>query len=218
MSAILFGEGIACILIAAPLFYGVAAILVFIFEFFKKDKNSKTYSFVVIPLIILLAQPLGIKSPAQLNTVSTSKIFQRHLDITELNKHPDFEVNIPTLFKLGFPKPKSITGEGVKVGDQRNINFLSNTKGMGTLSIEVKYVTDSSILFHIIEDSSHISHWLTWNKLSVLIENNIDNNQSTVTWTSSYTCDLGPQWYFEFLEEMAVKQMNDHLINSYFGE
>ena len=44
----------------------------------------------------------------------------------------------------------------------------------------------------------------------------VEENKTKITWTSKYTCDLGPSWYFGPMEEYAVNKMNLHLMNSYF--
>lgn len=215
MSCILFGEGIVCILFMSPIFYGVSALIIFIYNYLKK--RNKTYSIAIIPIIILLAQPFGIKSKHNLQTVETSKVFSRNISIHELNKQPDFMLNYPSFFKLGFPKPLNIKGKGIDKGTVRDIQFESYTKGIGTLSLEVSKKTDDEIIFKVISDNTHINHWLTWKEIKVEFQK-INESQTKVIWTSSYTCDLGPQWYFEPLEEYAVEIMNAHLINSYFKE
>lgn len=215
MSAILFGEGIVCILFAAPLFYGISVLIVFIYEFFKR-RNNKLLSLISIPVIILLLQPLGIKSGPKESVVSVSKSYDRNISISEFNALPDFLEDYPALFKIGFPKPLGITGKGIEIGDQRHIRFESNTKGIGTLTIEIDEVSDGYISFKIIQDDTHIHHWLTWKSVKVNIDSS--ENESRITWTSTYTCDLGPQWYFEPLQEMVVSEMNNHLIDAYFDE
>jgi hypothetical protein len=42
--------------------------------------------------------------------------------------------------------------------------------------------------------------------------------QTEVLWTTNFTCDLGPSWYFETFQTYAVDLMNAHLIQSYFTE
>ena len=43
------------------------------------------------------------------------------------------------------------------------------------------------------------------------------NGKTEVIWTSQYTCDLGPKWYFQPIEDYTIEIMNEHLINSYFN-
>lgn len=130
MSSILFAEGIVCILFAAPIFYGISGLLVYIYEFFKK-RDNKTYSLVAIPVaLILLIQPTGIKTDPEIQTVSVTQKVSHKISLSDFNKSPDFQLNYPSLFKIGFPKPLDITGSGFNVGDIRNIRFESSTKGI----------------------------------------------------------------------------------------
>jgi len=212
ISAIAFGEGVVCILFAAPIFYGVAALIIAI----NKHKNKRLHSLFLLPIIIALLQPFGINTTPKTQSISVSKTYNRNLDFSALNQQPNFQNDMPTFFNIGFPQPINITGKGIQKGNQRHIQFLSQTKGIGTLSLQVDTISESDLIFKIIRDDTHIGHWLTWEKIHLTIKK--ENNQSTLTWSSEFTCDLGPQWYFEPLERFAVKLMNQHLINSYFSE
>lgn len=216
MSGILFGEGIACIIMAAPIFYGVGAILVLIYNFFNKKNKPKIYSFVAIPLIILLAQPLGIFKDPKVQTVKSIQIVSNKVTWENFEQQPDFLKNYPHFFKLGFPKPIHIEGKGHQIGDYRTIQFKSNTKGIGELTLEIIEKTDSKIIFQPKKDETHMHHWLHWDKI-IVEKVQTEDHQTAIQWTSQYKCVLGPAWYFEPFERMAVKIMNKHLIHAYFN-
>ncbi|MDB4106910.1 hypothetical protein N8368_04305 [Bacteroidia bacterium] len=57
VSAILLGEGFACILYAAPFFYGVGSLVAFIIESFRNRNKNNLNILGLIPAILLLAQP-----------------------------------------------------------------------------------------------------------------------------------------------------------------
>lgn len=218
ITSIFLGEGTVCIIMMAPLFYGVAALIVLIFQLInrKKEKN-KLFSIVLIPILIMVSQAYNINTTPTLNKITNSVTLNNNQTLDNLNQHPDFLNNYPSFFKLGFPEPVSIIGTGLEIGDYRKIDFLSETKGIGTLHLKIKSKTNSKIVFEVINDSSHINHWLNFEEVTVLIQNNLDNT-STVTWTTQFYCDLGPSWYFNPLEKYAVEVMNLHLINSFFNE
>jgi hypothetical protein len=216
MSSILLGEGIVCILFAAPIFYGLAALIVFIVNYLDKKNKSKLNSIVIIPLLIIIAQPLKIKKEPEIHKVETTITIQNNASIAAFNKHPDFMENYPNFFKIGFPIPISINGSGTNVGDSRDIQFESRTKGIGTLSLEIIRKNDSSIVFKPVKDNTHIDHWLTWKLMKAEIIKT-SPNETKIRWTSNYQCKLGPSWYFEPLEKIAVQIMNKHLINAYFN-
>jgi hypothetical protein len=217
MSGILLGEGIVCIIFAAPLFYGVTAAVIYINDLIGRNNNSKLKVFIVFPLLLLGSEILDIDHQPELITVSVSREYPNNVTMNNLNKTPDFLCKIPEFFKLGFPKPVTITGTGLNPGDYRKIEFESSTKGMGTLHLKVIEHSENKVVFKTFEDTSHIDHWLGWNETEVSLSANKDGT-TTVWWTTSFNCKLKPRWYFEPLEKYAVTKSTNHLIDSYFGE
>jgi len=104
---------------------------------------------------------------------------------------------------------------GLTTGDTRDIQFMSNTKGLGTLSLKVISNDQDKIVFDVTKDNTHINHWLTWKRFAVK-KDKISNTKIKISWTSHFECDLGPTWYFEPLERHAVGLMNLHLLQSFF--
>jgi len=209
------GEGFICIIVSAPLFYGLAALLVFIYEQLNSRK-SKLKVLTLLPIILLIAQPKWIKTTPALHEVTTSKIISHPISMDVFQENPDFMKNIPLFFQLGFPKPLTISGEGIEPGDTRSIRFSSSTKGIGILKLEILAVSSNEITFKLIDDTSHISHWLRWHQVKVTFER-LNNTETLVTWSTTYSCELDPQWYFVPLQKLAVDLMHKHLINSYLS-
>jgi len=211
---IFFGEGLVCILFMAPIFYGIGALIVAIYNSFKNTKNKTLKSIIVLPLFMIVLQPQDALLKLETQTVKTSITIDEKVSFDLLNKTPDFQKNLPDFFKLGFPKPIGVRGKGLELGSKRTIQFKSNTKGIGELILSVKELDSNRIKFDIISDNTHINHWLTWKNIEVeLIEK---NKKTEIIWITHFTCDLGPQWYFEPLEKYAVKKMNQHLLRSFF--
>lgn len=216
MSSILFGEGTVCILMSAPIFYGLAALLVFVYQYLKKKDKEKYLSIYVIPILLVLAVPMKNSEVSKIHSVETISSVSNEAKLDWFNNDPILNENYPKFFKLGFPKPVNISGEGTSVGDKRHIQFLSNTKGIGTLSLEIESRDENSIVFKIIEDNTHIEHWLSWNKIKVDLINT-SATETQIKWTSEFECKLSPAWYFEPLEKYTVQIMNQHLIDVYFN-
>lgn len=215
MSSILLGEGLVCIIIMAPIFYMVAGMIVLMINLLKKQDKTKLNAYIIIPVLFIVAQGYEISTPPKTLNVTTTMEVSGHHDLANFNATPDFLKDYPNFFKIGFPKPIAIKGKGIAIGNYRKIEFKSNTKGIGTLHLEIKDKTENSITFKVVEDNTHIAHWLTWKEMRVSIENH-KNNTSTITWTTFFNCDLGPSWYFEPTEKYGVEVMNEHLINSFF--
>jgi len=211
MSGILLGEGTVCIIMAAPLFYGIAAIVVYVI----KKSGPKLQAIAIIPILIFLSEGVNIKKEQSLNVVTVSKVIDG-VSLCSLNSSPNFMKDIPAFFSLGFPEAVSIDGSGINIGDSRKIQFVSTTKGIGTLHLRITESTESNVKFEVVSDDTHISHWMHWDKVEISLADN-ENGTKTVTWTSSYRCALSPSWYFGPLERYAVYSSTHHLIDSYFN-
>lgn len=216
MTSILFGEGLVCIIFMAPIFYGVAALIVVIIKLLKDKNKSSLNTFILAPIILLIAEVGNIKTIPKTQVVTTELSVNKTVTLAELNQSPNFLNQFPTFFKLGFPKPIAISGTGINIGDHRKIKFESNTKGVGTLHLQIKHKTNNSVTFELIDDSTHINHWLSWKEITININNNEAKKTSTITWTTHFNCDLGPSWYFEPIEKYGVEVMNTHLLNTFF--
>jgi len=215
MAAIILGEGFICILIAAPLFYSLAALIIFIIQYLNKNKDSDLQLIVLVPVLLILGQPQNVSRLPDLQTVHTTTRVDSSVSFESFTHSPNFLEDYPTFFKMGFPKPVGIAGDGVKAGDIRHIKFKSRTKGIGTLSLIIVQANNSKIVFGPLEDDTHINHWLTWKQITIELKR-IEGSQTEISWTTQYTCDLGPAWYFEPIERLAVRIMNQHLIDAYF--
>lgn len=214
LCGVLLGEGLICIIIMSPLFYGVGAIIIAIKNYLIKKDKQNLNAFILIPLLLLASQLYEINTTPETHKTSSTILIDRISYLSEMNASPNFTKNLPSFFKIGFPKPVGITGHGIAVGDTRTIQFLSNTKGLGDLTLKIKEATPTSIVFQVMSDKTHIAHWLSYKEITVAL-NKKDNN-TEITWTTDFTCDLGPSWYFEPLEKAAIELMNEHLIRSYF--
>lgn len=212
--SIFFGEGIVCILFMSPIFYGMGALIVAIYNSFKKTNNKTLKSIIILPFFVLILQPQGIKVKPQTHKVKTTILIDKKVSLMNFKKTPNFQKKIPNFFKLGFPKPISIEGKDMKVDAKRIIKFKSNTKGIGELVLYIKKIDSNKIKFDIIKDNTHINHWLTWKSFEIELINKKKGTE--IIWNTDFSCDLGPQWYFEPLEKYAVKKMNQHLLNSFF--
>ncbi len=137
MSSIVLGEGTVCIIMAAPIFYGMAAFITSGRRIAKKNNKDKLYSIAIIPALLLVAQPLDYIGETKIETVETQVVVDGTSTLDAFNASPDFMKAYPSFFKIGFPKPVEIKGEGIEVGDLREVAFKSTTKGIGVLTLRV---------------------------------------------------------------------------------
>lgn len=215
LASILLGEGMVCIIIMAPIFYLIAGVIVLVIKLIGRRDDNKLNTYIIIPILFIVGQGYEINTEPELLKVTTVVEVQGHKSLTDFNKTPNFLNNYPNFFKIGFPEPIAIEGQGVQVGNYRKIQFKSKTKGVGVLHLEIKNKTKNSITFNVVSDNTHIHHWLSWKTMKATIQHN-KNGMSSIIWDTYFTCDLGPSWYFKPTEKYGVQVMNMHLINSYF--
>ena len=215
MAGIFLGEGTVCLIMAAPIFYGVAALVIWVKKLVDKQNKSKFYTIVLIPLLLVIGEVHNINTEPQIQNVTVTRIIDGSASLNALNKSPDFMSDLPGFFQLGFPEPKRVTGSGIEVGSYREITFVSSTKGPGILRFEIVESSASELVFMAVFDDTHINHWMTWKKVKVTLDANADGT-STITWSTDYYCDLAPTWYFEPLEAYAIETSTNYLISSYF--
>ena len=215
ISGMFLGEGIACILFAAPIFYLVGAILVAISDYLNRRDKEKLYIWTIIPVLLIMGEAGDFKKVPQLQTVEVTQTYKGDISLEQLNQHNILKNKLPYFFKLGFPTPVSMKGTGIEVSAERQIDFDSQTKGIGSLVLEVTESTPNKIVFRNKSDNSHIHRWLDWREVEVTLFKN--GNNTKVTWKSDYYCELEPSWYFEPIERFAVQKSSRYLLDAYFN-
>lgn len=216
LSAVLFGEGFVCILIAAPIFYGVATILIILYDWLFHKGDSRLYTLGVIGILCLLLEVWNFSDPYVDQHVQVSRTYAELKTIDNLSQPVDLSNELPTFLSFGFPVPISSHGTGLAIGDRWETTFLSQTRGEGTLALEVAEVSAHHVHYTPVSDNSHIGRWLRWTASSVDIQET--NDGCIVTWSLDYQCKLHPFWYFKPIQQYGVSLSAEHLITTYFGD
>ena len=120
---------------------------------------------------------------------------------------------MPLYFRLGFPRPVAASGNGLNVGDRRTIHFAGGEGSPGDLTLEVTEHSATQTRFRMLDDTSHIVHWLKWQEALVEYQP-VDSRHTRVTWTLRYRRLLHPAWYFKPWERYAVGLTADYLIDN----
>jgi len=210
-------EGSFCVPMTAPLF--LISGFIISFSFVKLRQSNFTNPGYLLPVFALAFLSLeGINnftSIARIQSVSATK--DVNLSTYEikraLSKNTQIS-NIPALLSYGFPQPNKVTGSGIDIGDKRNIYFSGGEGLPGTAEFEITKLTSNSIEYSLINDSSHISHWLKWKKSRVSWQN-IAAGKTRVTWSINYERKLDPFWYFGPIEKLAVNLAAETLLNNF---
>lgn len=203
-SFVVFSEGVICVLMAAPLFYGFAILgAVAVDLSMNRARGQRAFVWVGLPLASLL---LGPPAPHPVIEVRVEQ-FVPGVDPTELQvrlaaPREDVGAGIPWMLKL-FPQPVEMRGSGIDPGDLREIYFAGGEGKPGWLRVEVTERTADQVRFEVLEDSSHIAHWLAWQD-DVIGWEAVDGG-TQVTWTTRYRSELAPDWYFGPAERLAMR-------------
>jgi hypothetical protein len=217
MSGPILGEGFICIIMAAPLFYLVGAIIgLLIDRARRKDKSVALHAVLLLPLLL-----------SSLEGTTPELSFDRHEQITvrkivnaspadverALARQPVFDRTLPPFLRLKFPLPASTSGEGLAIGAERRIHFAGGEGKPGDLTLRVTERTPSSVTFTAQSDTSHIAHWLTWRNSQVSWRA-ASPGQTEVQWTIAYDRELDPAWYFAPWERYATRRAAEYLVDT----
>lgn len=215
ISGIFLGEGFICILMAAPIFFGVAIIVGAAIDYARGKKKSET---TMTCLLVLALVPMSLEGvapklsfPREEMVVVESTVPAAATEVErQLAQTPRFSATLPAYLRLGFPRPIEVSGEGLAVGARRVIRFGGGEGKPGDLTLTVAEASANRVLFRADSDTSHIAHWLTWH--SAEVEWHGDGEQQTrVRWTLRYRRSLDPAWYFGPWERYAVRLAGDYL-------
>ena len=216
LSAVVFGEGLICVLMAAPIAYLIAGIVGASTDVSRRRQNKSFQS--VVWVIVALTSLEGTTNSLSLRrdeSVKAERIVAASLLEVEnaLAATPSFKTPLPTYFRLGFPKPVETHGRGLQVGDERVIHFAGGEGHPGDLVLRIAEHTPSSVTFHAESDHSKIAHWLAWQK-STVQWTRVDATHTRVTLTLRYRRGLDPAWYFRPWERYAVRLAGEYLIDN----
>jgi len=221
LSGIVLGEGFICILMAAPLFYGVGLIVGLAMDSAERRRRSRQ-SGAWMGLLVLL--PLV---PASLEGVRPGWSFSREETVfaertvaaaaadveKSLAETPRFGRRLPLYLRLKFPRPVAASGSGLETGSLRVVHFAGGEGKPGDLILRVSDRGPGWVRFDVVSDSSKIAHWLDWRQAEVRWSPAGDN-ATRVRWTVRYTRRLDPAWYFGPWERYAVRLAAGYLVDT----
>ncbi|MFZ4761523.1 MAG: hypothetical protein ACOYK8_01740 [Alphaproteobacteria bacterium] len=224
LSAIVFLEGYICILLAAPIFYAVGALIAYPIDRAckREDKNStlQTACIATVFGLLSLEGTTEMTTVPRHNEIIVSKIVAADItDIrSQLSKTPEFTQDKPVFLKI-FPYPAQITGQGLNIGDERVAKFIAYkhiwwSKVEGDLVMKITENSKDKIKFAVVKDDSYLSHYLKWQSSEVSLES-VDSTHTKVTWKLSYERMLDPAWYFSPMQRyaatLAARELIDHV-------
>ena len=210
---IFLGEAFICVLMAAPIFYLIAALVAWLKRAGERSRSARLLSVLLLPLALEGTTPaLSTSRDRQVvvEAIVAANIEQVRARLAET---PRFDRELPLFFRLGFPTPLHPTGEGLRVGDRRSVVFAHEGHHSGSLSLEIVESTATLVRFAPVSDDSYLTHWLRWREAVVELQPTA-HDRTTVRWTLRYSRRLDPSWYFDPLERYGVTLAGQYLLDN----
>src|SRR6476620_5190387 len=161
LSGILFGEGLICILMAAPIFFFVGTVVGIVINKLKArgspdDPRSGKWRSIVTLAIVPMSIEGVIPSLAfdREERVTASRIVEAAPNDVRsaIGRMPRFDRDLPRFFRLGFPTPGHTSGSGLRIGDERRVMFAHGQHHNGALVMRVAAVDSASVVFALAAD------------------------------------------------------------------
>jgi hypothetical protein len=222
----LLNEGVVCLVIAAPLFYGVAAI---IGGLVQKSRDHRGRALAVAPLLlVLLAEGVGGFSLLPRDDAGTATVVVQATPrqvADALAAPPAYgEFEAPFLRAVPFPEPVSATGAGLRVGDERHVTFTPRRSlGIGaqptpramSLRVAQSQVSDAGghLRLDVVSDTT-LARWLDLHAADVTWEA-AGPGRTRVTWSLEYTRTFDPSWYFGPIQHYTAGLASEYLIETF---
>lgn len=217
LSAIAFGEGFVCIAMAAPLFYGFAILAAVLVDVIRAGRGGpRSFAVALVPALVIASAEGSWPSLSfdRAETVAVTKVVAASPEAVEaaLARTPTFPDPLPPFLRLGFPVPVEASGAGLEPGDQRTIHFAGGEGHPGDMTFAVADRGPGHVRFALVDDTSHIAHWLDWDRSEVTWAPDPAGG-TRVTWTVGFTRRLDPAWYFAPAERHAVALAAEVLVD-----
>lgn len=216
ISAVLFGEGIICVVMAAPIAYLIAALVGGLTDASRKAQHPGAQCFIWIIAAVMsfegTSTKFSLSRDEEVRVERTVAATPAQIE-SALAATPAFRTRLPLYFRIGFPKPVEARGSGLNVGDQRVIHFAGGEGHPGDEVFHVAARSGASVTFQPETDTSHIAHWLKW-KESVVEWAPVDATHTRVAWTLRFRRGLDPAWYFRPSERYGARLAAGYLIDN----
>ena len=197
VGAAVIGEGVICLWILFPLFYGIVLAGALIGRIIFKANRSRVHA-SILPVLALLALGEPLARVDEISVVTDeilihappSRVWREVTSFPEIPTAPSF-----WLFSLGLPYPMATTSSGDFVGAERSCIFSGDAVFKEKVA---ELIPQQKLTFDITEsppDPELVGH-LTPHRGQFVLRDNRDGTTTLVgsTW---YTLHVRPLWYFD---------------------
>lgn len=220
-SAVLF-EGFICVLFFMPIYFFVVA-LAFIAHWItvaRRDRKNNVHA-TAIPLLVAL---LSIEGTSEVTTFS--RVNSATATATTSIPQQELLQNLAAPFELPgsddwmlslFPMPHSIEAGTLEVGDIHRVHtryhrwFITNTHE-GVIELRIDSVSPDRVTISYIRDTSFFSSYVKLVGADIQFSSDA-KGLTQISLTVNYERRLDPAWYFQPVQQYAMRAMASHLID-----
>ncbi|MEU4625758.1 hypothetical protein AB0G04_38015 [Actinoplanes sp. NPDC023801] len=214
LSAVALHEGAICVVLAAPLVYGVAHGITLLVTLARRWKIAP----VLLPLPMLLVGVEGVQPGWRLHpdqSVEVSRILRNDpAEVPALltaGPQPAGPRSLP-LRLLGVPVPAHVHGAGLQPGDRWMFGYHGSSHGPGgQILTEVTTAGPQEVTFAVVEDTSITGRWVRMNDATLSWRPS--GSGTEITLRIDYRRGLDPSWYFGPLQDRLMHAGAGHMLD-----
>ncbi|MEU7745767.1 hypothetical protein [Nonomuraea sp. NPDC049158] len=213
----LLGEGIVCLVMAAPLFYLVGLLVGLLVDEVRRHRGKGRMNLLLAPLLVAATLEGTAVSLPRDNEVSVTGAMAAANVERALAAEPRFGPVESRFLSLGFPRPLRAEGTGLAVGDTRKIIFTPRRSlGIGapleprSMTLRVSERMPGRVVFAVVEDTT-VARWLDLRRAT------FDWRSGRLTVALAYRRTFDPGWYFGPLQSYAVSEAAGYLVKTFAG-
>ncbi|MBE3000315.1 hypothetical protein IDM40_16635 [Nocardiopsis sp. HNM0947] len=226
----LLGEGMVCLVIAAPLLYGVTALVAwFLVRVTGSGDDRSSHVLVVLPLLVLLtAEGIGgfslLPREGRGEGGRVVAAGPEHV-AAALAEPPEYdEPEALFLRSVPFPTPVEAAGEGLEPGDTRHVTFTDRRVLRPCAEPEPRHmeleVAESHthayggrVVFTVTDDTA-FDRWMRMHGAEVVWERSATGG-TRLDWTLEYERTFEPSWYFGPVQAYAADRAAAYLADTF---
>ncbi|MFG1964728.1 hypothetical protein [Nonomuraea sp. NPDC049028] len=220
----LLGEGIVCLLMAAPLFYLVGLLVALLVDEVRRHRGKSRMNLLLAPLLVAATlEGTAVSLPRDNEVSVTAGATAANAEQAAANveralaAEPRFGPVESRFLSLGFPRPLRAEGTGLAVGDTRKIIFTPRRSlGIGapleprSMTLRVSERLPGRVVFAVVADTT-LARWLDLRRAT------FDWRSGRLTVTLAYRRTFDPGWYFGPLQSYALSEAAGYLVKTFAG-
>ncbi|MBR8740589.1 hypothetical protein DSY14_02445 [Nocardiopsis sp. MG754419] len=228
LSGPLLGEGVVCLLISAPLIYGVVALVAWMFVRILGRDGRGPHAYVAVPvLFVLLLEGVGGISPLPREDTGTGTVVvaATPTDVADALAAPPAYGAPEALFlrAIPFPRPVEAHGAGLAEGDTRAVRFtprrslgpgaVPTPRHMELTVVDSRIHADGGRVVFDVTDDTTFDRWMEMERAVVTWTATPEGTE--MTWEIDHRRTYDPSWYFGPVQSYATDLAAAYLADTF---